>query len=232
MATSIVSRLAPVTARDGVDTRKKDNCGTAAAVKQETTSLVGLGQGGQSAASYLAPPGAEKEGSAMNAYWSNYLSVADSYVKGESDSFMWVGFDTQQSHNEIEIQRACDRMGPNTHGFLNVYRQFHNAAITEFRKTLQSTDLVDALENLEEFNNELRTQVAAANVIKSWFRASKTSDTGTYIADDECEYCPCGFGAHVLAEGMCADCYWEDDARIKKSRRARRQNAIPSGGVY
>ena len=52
MATSIVSRLAPVTARDGVDTRKKDNCGMAAAMNQETTRL-GAGdqiRGGQSAA--------------------------------------------------------------------------------------------------------------------------------------------------------------------------------------
>jgi hypothetical protein len=54
MATSTVPRLASVTARDGVDTRKKDNCGTAAAVNQETTSVgVAHVQGGQLAAYYI-----------------------------------------------------------------------------------------------------------------------------------------------------------------------------------
>ena len=39
MATSTVSRLVPANTRDGVDTRTKDNCESAAAVNQETTCL-------------------------------------------------------------------------------------------------------------------------------------------------------------------------------------------------
>ena len=52
MATTRDAQLATATARDGVDTRKKDNCGTAAAVKQKTTHM-GAGdhvRGGQLAA--------------------------------------------------------------------------------------------------------------------------------------------------------------------------------------
>lgn len=72
MATSMEVRLAPVTARDGVDTRKKDNSVMPAGGSGKTTRL-GAGdhvRDAQTAAiAYLVPPGAEVEGSAMNAFF-------------------------------------------------------------------------------------------------------------------------------------------------------------------
>lgn len=191
---------------------------TAAAVKQ--------GQDGQTAAVYMAPPGAEKEGSDMNAYWINYLILADAYVYDHVDyygvpCFKWVSFDTQQSYNEKDIERECRKCGGGEE-MLNVYREFHNQSLTKFRRTLDSRDLETALKFQSDFNKELCAQVDAANIIKSWLRAPKISETGTYIAEEE--ECPCGSDEPVLVEGLCADCYWEEDARIKNIRRyAQRQ---------
>ena len=171
---------------------------------------------GQTAALYLAPPGADVEGSLMNAYWKNYLALADHYVNGRDDMFMFVSFERQQSYNEADISRECNRIAPNTEGILNLYRQYYNQAITEYREDKDSNPLECALGYLEEFRTEQREQEKATKSLQTWFRGTRISDTGTYIADEfTCTQCddPATIG------DLCADCHWDEDARIKRNRR-------------
>lgn len=218
MATSMEVRLAPVTARDGADTRNKDVVTRLGGGDQERDA--------QTAAMYLVP-------NCDAGYWENYLRLADAYVAGE-DIFQFQSFKTQQSYNEQDIQRACNRIGPNTEGMLNLYRQSYNQAITEFRKTHSCDALENALEYLVDFQKEQAEQETAAKTIQSWFRSfPKISETGTYIAED---IEPEDYGKCVKCDerriGMfvelCADCYWSEDAEFKRMARLQRQNAIPS----
>ncbi len=233
MATSTVSRLVSANTRDGVDTRKKDNCGMAAAMNQETTRLGAENQirDEQTAAMemYLAPPGAEVEGSLMNAYWKNYLNLADHYVNGRDEMFMYVSFERQQSYNEADIARECNRVAPNTEGILNLYRQYYNQAITEYREDKNSNTLECALGYLEEFRGEQREQEKATKALQAWFRGTRISETGTLIAEDEehaqCDNCD--EPSMYPDGGLCADCHWTEDAHIKRMRRG---GAIPNVG--
>jgi hypothetical protein len=197
----------------------------AAAMKQETTRL-GAGdqiRDGQTAA-YLAPPGADVEGSLMNAYWRNYLALADHYVNGHDEMFMYVSFERQQSYNEADIARECNRVAPNTEGILNLYRQYYNQAITEYREDKNEKTLECALGYLEEFKSEQREQEKATKALQAWFRGTRISETGTYIAEEEERgECPMCGERSMYDEGLCVDCYWTDDSRRKKMRR---QNAI------
>ena len=155
MATSVEVQLAPVTARDGADTRKKENSEEAAAESGEATR-VGDGdheRDGQAAALYLVPTGAEIEGSPMNVYWANYLSLAEDYIL-DRDFFRFVPFDKQQAYNEAEIEGECNRTGEKE-AILNIYRMYYNRSITKFRKTNDSQYLKDAMEYLADFNKQL-----------------------------------------------------------------------------
>ena len=156
-------------------------------------------------ADYLIPTGADIQGSPMHAHWTNYKRLADLYVAGHDDAFMFVSYKTQQSYNEEEIQKECDRIGE---GMQNLYRQAYNQAITKFRKTHDSNDLENALEYLAQYEDE-------------------DEETGTLVADDEqCENCDePRIGEYTQ---LCADCYWSEDSYLKRMRR----NAIPSGGEY
>lgn len=145
-------------------------------------------------ADYLIPPTAE-------AHWTNYKRLADLYVAGNDDAFMFVSYKTQQSYNEEEIQKECDRIGQ---GMKNIYRQAYNQAITEFRKTHDSSDLENALGYLVQFEEE-------------------DDGTGTLVAE-ECSQC----GEEAGIGELCADCYWSEDSYLKRMRR----NAIPPGGEY
>ena len=205
------------------------NSELAAAGTEETTRLGAENQirDEQTAAMemYLAPPGAEVEGSLMNAYWKNYLNLADHYVNGRDEMFMYVSFERQQSYNEADISRECNRVAPNTEGILNLYRQYYNQAITEYREDKNSNTLECALGYLEEFRGEQREQEKATKALQAWFRGTRISETGTYIADvEECERCD----KEATIDLLCADCYWTEDARIK---RIRRGGAIPSTGT-
>ncbi len=155
-------------------------------------------------ADYLIPPTADIEGSPMHSHWTNYKRIADMYVAGNEDAFVFVSYTTQQSYNEQEIQTECNRIGE---GMKNLYRQSYNRCIVKFRKTPDSSYIEDALEYLEDFKNE-------------------DDDTGTLVADECTE---CGeeprIGEHTE---LCADCYWSEDSYMKRMRR----NAIPSGGEY
>jgi hypothetical protein len=225
MATSTVPRLASVTARDGVDTRKKDNCGTAAAVNQETTRL-GAGDQirvGQLAASYRVPPGADIVGSQLYAAWENYLRIADAYVYDQigcdglpcfQENPFWK---MEDSHAE-DVQNACRGRDYE----LNLYRRYYNLAVTEFRKTHDSRDLETMLERLavldqetEKIEEEIRTlpqrQANAIQVIKRWVRSL------------DVPRCPCGDKSMFEEGGLCVDCHWTEDGKFKTLRR---QNAV------
>jgi hypothetical protein len=208
MASLVTPRLAPVTARDGVDTRKQENSAATEVALGETTSMGAAHvRGGQTAAFYMAPPGADKVGSPMSAYWTNYLRLADAYVNGE-DCFLWVPYYTQQSYNENDIRRAS----PAHEEVLSLYREWYNRSVTEFRKTLDSEDLEDALEYLADFKKEQSQQKKAVEVLQSWYRNT--------IARPRCS---CGEVSMFDDGGLCVDCHWTADGH---SKRLRRMNAL------
>ena len=159
-------------------------------------------------ADYLIPPGADVEGSPMHAHWTNYKRLADLYVGGNDDSFMFVPYVTQQSYNEQGIQNECSRIGEDEE-MRNVYRQYYNQWITKFRKTQDQADLENALEYLENFKQQ-------------------DVDTGTLVADDDYGKCTTCNEDPRIGEytELCADCYWSEDSYLKSMRR----NAIPSSG--
>jgi hypothetical protein len=233
MATTVDLRLASVTACDGVDTRNKDNSGKAAAGTGETTRLGGGDQklGGQTAAlTFLLPPGADEAGTRMSAYWANYLSTADRYIKGDSESFMWTSYGHQQGCNERDIERECRRLGAGEE-MLNIYRQFYNAQVVDYMAEPSQLTYDFAMKMLNQYNDELADQTKAVKLIQQAYHVFKSpkpevSETGTFIADYP--KCSCGEDSMFEDGGMCVDCYWTEDARIKKARRNRRQNAIPS----
>ena len=121
MATSQESRLAPETARDGVDTRTKENWGSVATVNRETTSLRGVAQGlGEQTAAVtefdawldilpcvrldlVAPTGAEVEGAPLWGVWGRYETVAKRHMEDSDESFRWVSYQTQVERAEEEL---------------------------------------------------------------------------------------------------------------------------------
>jgi hypothetical protein len=236
MATSTVPWLAPTTARDGVDTRpqgEKDNWESAAAVNRETTRLGGGDQkvGGQTAAlTFLLPPGADVAGTRMSAFWSNYLSTADRYIRGDGESFMFVSYGDQQACNERDIENECAKLGAGEET-MNVFRQFYNAELVRYMKKPDTATYTYALELLTQYDDEWAIQTAAALKIQRAYKASKPriSETGTLIAEDTCSKCD----EPTMGEwtNLCVDCYWDEDAAIKRARRAQRQN-ITVGFVF
>ncbi len=221
-------RLVPVNTRDGVDTRPLDG-------EKDLTTRVGAGdhvRGGQTAAlTYLLPPGAEVEGSNMWAFWTNYLRTADDYIKGDPlEHFKFTTFEHQQGFNEADIKRECFKLGAGEE-MLTIYRQFYNRYVTEYLADPTPRNLKSALDMLADYNKELEAQQKAATLIQQAYRASKMSDTGTLMAEDYHGPCvKCEEPRMGDFTQLCADCYWSEDAVIKKECRYRRQNAIPSGG--
>ena len=214
MATSTVSRLAPANARDGVDTRKQDNWGTAAAVNQETTSMGATHvTGGQQAAVeekectcaqpvYLAPPGVEVKGSPMSAIWSNYLRTAEVYIKRvHPDFFKFNSFERQQEFNERDIERETRKYGLGEE-MLNVYRQCYNAEITTYLAQLNDPSVPEecrqltldfAMSQLENYKEELASQSTAAALIQQFYRSAHQSKVAapvppTYWATRQAAY--------------------------------------------
>lgn len=195
MATLVEARLVTANTREGVDTRPEGEKDLTVACNEKQE------RDGQTAALYSMPPGAEVVGSPMHAYWSNYRRLADAYVNGE-DCFMWVSYETQQSSNEKDMERLINR----TDEFLHMYRMFYNNAMTEFRKSLDSNDLETALEYLSDFKKEELELQNAAKTIQQWYRILTPR-------------CRCGLRSMFPTGGLCADCYWTEDAHIKRMRR-------------
>jgi hypothetical protein len=78
---------------------------------------------------------------------------------------------------------------------------------------------------------------AAIRRIQAWVRSFSPPacrECGMWRCQDDgrCEWCvgkeeqewkgECACGAREYIEGLCADCYWEEDARDKRARRALR----------
>ena len=226
MATSTVTRLVPVNTRDGVDTRPKG--------EKDLTTRVGAShdRDEQTAAiTYLLPPGAEVEGSNMAAFWTNYLRTAERYIKGDPlEQFKFTTFEHQQGFNEADIKRECFKLGAGEE-MLTIYRQFYNRYVTEYLADPTPRNLKSALDMLAEYNKELADQTKAALLIQQAYRMSKVSDTGTLMAEDYHGPCvKCDEPRMGDFTELCADCYWSEDAVIKKECRYRRQNAIPAAG--
>ncbi len=228
MATSMEVRLAPVTARDGVDTRKKDNSVMPAGGSGETTRL-GAGdhvRDAQTAAiAYLVPPGAEVEGSVMNTYWTNYLRTAENYIKGDPlEFFKFTSFKHQQGFNEADIKRECYKLGAGEE-MLTIYRQFYNSYVTEYLAEPNPRRLKYALEFLADYNKELAEQNNAAKLIQQAYRSFKVqvSDTSVFIVEEEYGKClKCDEPSMGVFVKLCADCYWTEDSDIKRKRREAR----------
>ena len=216
MATSTVTRLVPANTRDGVDTRTQD-----------LTTRVGAShdRDAQTAAiTYLSPPGAEVEGSNMAAFWRNYMRTAEAYIKGDPlEHFKFTTFEYQQGFNEADIKRECFKLGAGEE-MLTIYRQFYNRYVTEYLADPTPRNLKSALNMLAEYNKELEAQTKAAALIQQAYRAAKMAEDyhGPCVKCDEPR-----MGDFTE---LCADCYWSEDALLKKECRYRRQNAIPAAG--
>ena len=210
------SRVAPAIARDGVDTRPQG--------EKDLTTRVGAShdRDEQTAATYLLPPGAEVEGSNMAAFWRNYMRTADAYAKGDPlEHFRFTSFRESQSHNEEDIARECRKLGAGEE-MLNMYRQFYNAAVTEWRAEPRWRQLDNVYHLLDQYNKELEAQTKAAALIQQAYRMSKTA---TLMAEDYHGPCvKCDEPRMGDFTELCADCYWSEDAVIKKECRYRRQN--------
>lgn len=199
-------RLAPANARDGVDTRKKDLT-TCLEVRSQDRDV-------QTAAiTYLVPPGAEVEGSNMNSHWKNYLRTAEHYIKGDPlEHFKFTSFKHQQGFNEADIKRECLKLGGGEE-MLNLYRQFYNSYVTEYKAEPNPFTLKSALRFLADYNKELAEQNKAATVIQRAFLDFK------YPIEDFGKCVKCEESRMGDFTELCADCYWSEDANIKHERR-------------
>ncbi len=163
MATTMESRVAPAIARDGVDTRPLDG-------EKDLTTRVGArshDRDEQTAAmTFLLPPGAKVAGSAMEAYWANYLRTAENQIKGDPlGHFIFTTFNEQQCRNEDDIERECRKLGAGEE-MLNVYRMHYNRAVTEYLSEPTAFNLMYARKHLAAYKKELTDQQKAATRIQ------------------------------------------------------------------
>ena len=166
MATTMESRVAPAIARDGVDTRPQG--------EKDLTTRVGArshDRDEQTAAmTFLLPPGAEVAGSAMEAYWSNYLRTAEAYIQGDPKGFfIFTTFNDQQVRNEADIQAECCKLGVGEE-MLNVYRMHYNAALTAYLREPNDWDKVFVERYLARYHAEVLAQRKAVQCIQQAFK--------------------------------------------------------------
>lgn len=208
MATTMEVRLAPANARDGVDTRPEGEKDLTACLEVRSQD-----RDAQTAAiRYLLPPGAEVPRSNMSAFWTNYLRTAENYVKGDPlGHFIFTSYRDQQGQNEGDIERECRKLGAGEE-MLHVYRQCYNAAVTEYLSEPSEFNLGYVRKYLGEYNAELAAQTKAAVVIQRAFRATLPAKCA------KCDERRMGDFTE-----LCADCYWTEDANIKRECRERRR---------
>ena len=174
MATSTVTRLAPANARDGVDTRPKG--------EKDLTTRVGAShdRDEQTAAmTFLLPPGAEVAGSAMEAYWTNYMRTAEAHIQGDPNGFfIFTTFNEQQCRNEDDIERECRKLGLGEE-MLNVYRMHYNRAVTDYLGEPTAFNLTYVHKYMDRYTREVADQHKAAARIQQAFkvRAGAAIDT-------------------------------------------------------
>ena len=204
MATTTVPRLVPANTRDGVDTRPEGEKDLTTCVEVRSHN----GDAQTAAISYLLPPGAEVPNSAMYAYWGNYLRTADAYIKGDPNGFfVFTTFAHQQGLNEADIQRECSKLGAGEE-MLHVYRQYYNAAVTDYLSDPSEFNLGYVRKYLDKYNAEVAAQTNAACLIQRAYRATRCVKCGERRMGDCTE--------------LCVDCYWTEDANIKRECRERR----------
>ena len=267
MATSEVSRLAPANARDGVDTRNKDNSGKAAAGTGETTRS-GAGdreQDGSDAAfgfdawlatlpnvrlDLVAPAGAGVVGASIWGAWGMYETVAKRRMEDSDESFRWVSYETQRRRAEdmlldaVSEDRQMDMVYLNNLNREIVYMAY---AITRARRELSEgqgcLDFYQLVVLARQRDVEEARADLAVRRIQAWVRsfpAPVCRDCGWGSPpqnDGLCDWCVgnreeqmvvvmcagrCECGEVEYIEGLCADCFWEEDARFKRVARALR----------
>lgn len=253
MATHGTHRLAPETARDGVDTRKQENWESVATVNRETTSLRGVaqGSGGQNAAAefdawletlphvrldLVAPAGAEVEGAPLWGVWGRYETVAKRHMEDSDESFRWVSYQTQVQRAEEELIAQVPEEGQMYMVYLNdlnraitslgnaiavARRELHT---TPFLLDFHKTRILSRMETVSECEEvcfpavttctSCGWAVAQCEGLCEWCRGKQEEEGWR----SECGECACG--EREFLEGMCADCFWEDDARFKHQARA------------
>lgn len=206
MATLRVTRPAPVTARDGVDTRKKDNWGSAAAVNQETTRS-GAGdreQDGSNAAlefdawlatlphvrlDLVAPAGAEVEGAPIWGAWGAYEQIAVRHIEDSDESFRWVSYETQRERAEealVAVVSEEDQMDMVLLNNLNreivalayaIARARRQLRATPFLLDYHKTSVLSRIGDMEEAEAELS---AAIEEDDGWWKGSAELDYEEY----------------------------------------------------
>ena len=132
---------------------------------------------------FIIPMGAEVEKSRMNAHWTNYMSVVNSYIKRDDDRFMWVSFDKQLQYAEKDIEKEICRVSPNGGGILFVHAMYYNRYVadclrymnTEEDEDIRRTErfMKEAREWLEPYTSELESQQKAAAMIQKMYKEKK-----------------------------------------------------------
>jgi hypothetical protein len=160
----------------------------------------------------------------MNAYWMNYLFTAERYIRRDVESFRFVPYERQQEQNETAIGEECRKLGVGAE-LLNVSRQFYNTQVVLYKREPTQSTYDFAMSLLADYNAELSEQDQAASRIQQMFKSHVVSETGTYVAEEECYgVCVNCFEPRMgVSVNLCADCYWDADASEK---RLVRQNAL------
>lgn len=200
----------------------------------------------------VAPSGVEVEGAPIWGAWGRYLTLSQRRIEGEEETFRYVNYETQLDRAEEGLMRCVPEVRQMDMFYLNELNRaitslgwvIHRARrdllsapfMLDFYKTVVASRMTD-VEKAEETRMD-----AAIRRIQSWVRTLTTPPTcvacGWSCAmeggDMKCEWCcveedeeermPCGCGSGdpVYIDDLCADCYWEEDAREKRQRRALR----------
>ena len=169
--TNKTPQLASVTARDGVDTRNKENSAVPCEVRGGDNLSVEkiTGLGGQTAAlvfdgwlyslnlpDYIVPPGAEVRGSEAWCAWENWKERMDpkprnlDYMRGG-----FSGYDDTEDHKAV-LRALAERVGPNSDLFVQLYREFYNDAVARLKSEIEKNRcIVKTCETEDEMKREM-----------------------------------------------------------------------------
>lgn len=149
MAEYTQSQLATVTARDGVDTRTKENSAVPCEVRGgDNLSVEAItGVVGQTAAmvfdgwlyslmlpDYIVPMGAEVIGSVAWAAWENWKARMS---PRKDDGYCgFSGYDDTVDHKET-LRELAEQVGPNSALFTQLYCEFYNDAVAGLKSEVE-----------------------------------------------------------------------------------------------
>ena len=197
MATSR-ARLAPVNARDGVDTRTKENsvmpCEANGGDNLSVEKITG--EGGQLAA-WVVPPGADVPGSRMSELWNEWLVLAESHVV-EWDEPLSNKYAREDQFHMTQALMFSEMMGMGVwamelhqsamayNGMRKVYLRYMVQPDEEGLFEMPKRLCLESMErNLAQYKESLNAHNRAAKAIQVFLRGFDISETGTYIACDE-----------------------------------------------